>query len=278
MQNFNFLEKELLDIIFMGRNQEYGAYVLRKTYPQQIKNAALLTGAILLSLLVIYFASGGEKHEGIMAPTYEPPAVLTHVVLPIKNEGKAGQVAPKEPVQNKRNPYDIVEHTVPVQPPIEKPIERVPPVIAVGPGTADGPISAPGLGGTKTDGTGVPTDGGTGATITKTAVPSKPAPPMVTAQVMPMFPGGEDAMMAYLQSHMRYPKFAERTGVSGKVYVEFVVGANGKIRDVHLLNSIGGGCDEEAMRVIKSMPAWKPGMQDGNKVAVSFRIPVQFEL
>jgi protein TonB len=95
---------------------------------------------------------------------------------------------------------------------------------------------------------------------------------------MPEFPGGEAALYAYLQENMTYPRFANEAGISGKVYVTFVVERDGKITDVKLLRGIGGGCDEEALRVIKMMPDWKPGLQRNHPVRVQFILDVKFTL
>ncbi len=98
------------------------------------------------------------------------------------------------------------------------------------------------------------------------------------AEEDPEFPGGWDALYAYLSSNLNYPRQAAEAGIGGKVFVYFVIGKDGEIRDVKLMNSIGGGCDEEALRVIKAMPAWKPGKQRGKAVNVSFHLPVYFNL
>jgi protein TonB len=95
---------------------------------------------------------------------------------------------------------------------------------------------------------------------------------------MPEFPGGEAALYAFLQGNMTYPRFANEAGISGKVYITFVVEKNGKITDVKVLRGIGGGCDEEALRVIKMMPDWKPGMQRNHPVRVQFILDVKFTL
>jgi periplasmic protein TonB len=95
---------------------------------------------------------------------------------------------------------------------------------------------------------------------------------------MPMFPGGEAAMYAYLQSNMTYPRMAIEAGISGKVYVTFVVEKDGTITDVKLLRGIGGGCDEEAIRVVKKMPVWKPGSQRNIPVRVQYIMNVKFTL
>jgi len=98
------------------------------------------------------------------------------------------------------------------------------------------------------------------------------------AEQMPEFPGGETALMTYLQKNLKYPNLAKDSGIEGKVWVSFIIDKEGAVKDVKVLKSIGGGCDEEAIRVIKMMPRWKPGIQDGKPVSVQFRIPVIFTL
>lgn len=95
---------------------------------------------------------------------------------------------------------------------------------------------------------------------------------------MPQFPGGEAKLMEYVAKNIKYPQIARETGIQGRVFVGFVVEPDGSISNVKLLRGIGGGCDEEAMRVIKSLPKWKPGKQRGKAVRVSYQIPVFFKL
>lgn len=93
---------------------------------------------------------------------------------------------------------------------------------------------------------------------------------------MPEFPGGDQALLSYFSSHITYPESAVRDSIQGKMFVEFVVGADGKVRDVTILKGLTADCDAEIIRVIKNMPDWKPGEQDGKKVAVYYTIPVTF--
>jgi len=95
---------------------------------------------------------------------------------------------------------------------------------------------------------------------------------------MPTFPGGEAELFKYLAKNIKYPQMASDAGISGVVYVTFVVGRDGKITDVKVLRGIGGGCDEEAVRVVKSMPPWKPGKQRGKPVTVQYNLPIRFTL
>ena len=95
---------------------------------------------------------------------------------------------------------------------------------------------------------------------------------------MPAFPGGEGKLMEYFAKNIKYPQIARETGIQGRVFIGFVVEPDGSVSNVKLLRGIGGGCDEEAMRVVKSMPKWKPGKQRGKAVRVSYQIPVFFKL
>jgi protein TonB len=100
---------------------------------------------------------------------------------------------------------------------------------------------------------------------------------MVVEQ-MPSFPGGMAALMKYLATHIKYPELAKESGIQGRVFINFVVEPDGSISHVKVLRGIGGGCDEEAVRVVKSMPKWIPGKQRGKPVRVSFNLPVKFTL
>ncbi|HOP42347.1 MAG: energy transducer TonB [Flavobacteriales bacterium] len=95
---------------------------------------------------------------------------------------------------------------------------------------------------------------------------------------MPSFPGGEEELFKYLGKSIKYPQMAADAGISGVVYVTFVVDKDGKVKDAKVLRGIGGGCDEEAIRVVKAMPPWKPGKQRGKAVKVQYNLPIRFTL
>lgn len=94
----------------------------------------------------------------------------------------------------------------------------------------------------------------------------------------PSFPGGEEARIRYLQENLRYPQMAREAGIQGTVFVTFVVERDGSVTDVRVLRGIGGGCDEEAVRVVRNMPRWQPGRQRGQPVRVQFNMPIRFVL
>ena len=95
---------------------------------------------------------------------------------------------------------------------------------------------------------------------------------------MPEFPGGMNKLGEYLAKNIKYPQMARETGIQGRVFITFVVEPDGSVTNVQVLRSLGGGCDEEAIRVVKSMPKWKPGKQRGKPVRVSYILPVNFKL
>ena len=97
-------------------------------------------------------------------------------------------------------------------------------------------------------------------------------------EVMPEFPGGEQAMLDYVSKNIVYPQEAREKEISGRVLVSFIVEKDGSITDAKVAKGIGGGCDEEAVRVVNAMPKWKPGKQKGKPVRVSFMMPFTFKL
>ena len=98
------------------------------------------------------------------------------------------------------------------------------------------------------------------------------------ADEMPEFPGGNTSLLSYLSSNVKYPAAAKEKKVQGTVYVNFVVSSNGKVLYPYVVRGIGSGCDEEALRVIRTMPVWKPGKQKGKPILVSTNLPVVFHL
>ena len=97
-------------------------------------------------------------------------------------------------------------------------------------------------------------------------------------EVMPEFPGGADAMMKYLSGNIKYPEEAKDKGISGRVFINFVIEKDGSVNEVKVMRGIGKLCDDEAVRVVKAMPKWKPGLQKGKPVRVSYMLPINFKL
>jgi protein TonB len=100
----------------------------------------------------------------------------------------------------------------------------------------------------------------------------------MVVESMPEFPGGEVSLQKYLYENIKYPQMAKESGIQGRVFVTFVVEKDGSVTDVRVLRGIGGGCDEEAIRVVQNMPKWNPGKQRGKPVRVQFNLPIKFTL
>jgi len=100
----------------------------------------------------------------------------------------------------------------------------------------------------------------------------------VVVESMPSFPGGMYKLMEYLHKNIKYPLLAKELNIQGRVFVTFVIEKDGSVNDVKLLRGIGGGCDEEAIRVVKSMPKWIPGSQRNIPVRVQYNLPINFRL
>ena len=94
----------------------------------------------------------------------------------------------------------------------------------------------------------------------------------------PEFPGGPAKLLEYVQKNLKYPMMARESDIQGRVFVGFVVEKDGSISNVRVLRGIGGGCDEEAVRVVQSLPKFKPGKQRGNPVRVQYTLPIVFKL
>lgn len=105
-------------------------------------------------------------------------------------------------------------------------------------------------------------------------------PPLNIVERMPSFPGGTTMMMTYIQENIRYPVMEKESGIQGTLYITFVIDQLGEVHDVRVLRGVAGGpgCDKEGLRVVKSMPRWSPGVQNGKPVKVQFNLPIKFHL
>lgn len=110
------------------------------------------------------------------------------------------------------------------------------------------------------------------------AVEEEQKKPFEHVEQMPEYPGGTSELMRFLANNIKYPAIAAENSIEGRVVIRFVVGKDGKVSDINVLRSLDPSCDKEAIRVIKAMPNWIPGMQNGRKVAVYYTLPVLFKL
>lgn len=251
-------------LVFDHRNQAYGAYVLRREYPKQVLKSLLIGVAIFASILAIPYLSNLLKKEKVS--TYKPPVETTVQMTEIKEK----EILPPDVVQKTVEPSGptarwttplIVDFTTDTLP-TAKDLEPVNP----------GAFNSKGEGGL-----GMPCEGckdDDGEIIQET----KKVYPYATLEQKPEFVGGEEAMWKYLGDNLVYPQHAKEIGMEGKVYVTFVIDEFGTVTNVKVPREVGGGLDEEAYRVVKMMPRWKPGKQAGHPVSVSYSLPIVFTL
>ncbi len=248
------------EIIFEHRNKAYGAYLLRKMYNKHLTRALLISIAILMAGLAYPLVSG-----------YYLRTIVRHF------EGDGTTVIMPEP--DSRD--DVV--TPPALPPISDIDNRIrfvaPEVTVDAVSEEDGLPSQDDLNQLTAN---VPVDVPVEAVIEKKGevmdIPEAQKEIFTIVEEMPSYPGGDALRQKFLAENMVYPQQDAETGIQGTVYVQFVVDSKGNITDVKILRGIGGTCDAEASRVVKMMPQWHPGKQNGKAVRVLFIMPVVFKL
>lgn len=245
-------------LVFAGRNQEYGAFTLRRGYVRGLLIAvigSLVFFGLALATPKVVAAMGGDE-EVVEAKK------IVDVNLDLFEEEKKEEPPPP--------PVDI-----PPPPKIET-------VQFTALEAVDEPVEEP-----------PPTQENLAETIAATEsqegekMPEAPPPPppveeptfdLASVQEQPEFPGGIEAMYKYLGKNTKYPQMETDAGIQGKVYVEFVVSNDGSIKDVTLKRGVSPGLDKEALRVVKGMPKWSPGKMNGKPVKVRYILPVNFIL
>jgi periplasmic protein TonB len=246
----------LEELAFEGRNKAYGAYYLRKHYIHYLFIALIsgmiITGATVFAVWFYYFFEpvemvGGEVMYEIDYYAMSPPPDDESTQLaqsfskPVQETLQAPVVADSL-LQEEKNQ----EESAPADKPEEQKLN------------VDSAAKAGGSG----LGTGVGDDVGIATNI----------------DVYPRFPGGDEARLFYLRRQVRYPEAALKELVQGVVMVVFVVEIDGTVSNVNVPNRIGGGCDDEAIRVTKEMPRWEPGKRKGRAVRVMVRMPIVFKI
>ncbi len=250
--------KNLDDIIFEKRNKEYGAYLMRRTYNKNMMSALCIAIVIFLMgisiPLIASYINGNNRNfkteVNEKVSIFNKPPEVKPILPQLPPETKKATVFRAPIVTADPNEVtdvdlaDLKDNTA-----NKNPFDTMK--------TAD-----------------IPTDGG-GKEVIETEHESTP---FTFVEEMPEFPGGDVNRIKFLSENIKYPQIARESGVQGPVYLTFVVEKDGSITNVNLLRGIGAGCDEEAMRVLKLMPKWKPGRQNGKEVRVQFNMPIAFTL
>ena len=275
MAKIDLTSREWCDLVFEGRNKAYGAFELRQSSPKR-HNIAMI---IIIVVAVIAFSV---------------PALI-RFVTPEKVEEAMTEVTtlsklPEAEVKKNEDLKPLAPETPP-PPPLKSSIKFTAPVIKKDEEVSeeDEIKSQDEL--AKNDKVAISiadvkgNDEINGADIADFKEVVRPEAPKEEKEVpyqaveqMPQFPGGDAELMKYIQDHLKYPVIAAENGIQGRVIVRFVVSKTGEIQDVTVLRGVDSSLDKEAVRVIKSMPKWIPGKQNGNIVAVYFTVPVMFKL
>lgn len=255
----NAVNPERVELVFENRNKDFGAYQIRREYNRR------LTRALLYAVISVIVVVGVPVVINLIKNVnFGPTAKVEEVVT----------LAEPPPIDKSTPPPPPVEPP----PPVQKTIQFTPPKVVKDEELKEPPPTQEEVKETQV------------ATITQEGTNIVDLPPenpvvdpdegkvFTIVEEMPAFPGGEEKLLEYLQKNIKYPPVARENGIMGVVYVTFVVDKDGKIKDSKILRGIGGGCDEEALRVIKSMPQWKPGKQNGRAVQVQYNVPVRFSL
>jgi protein TonB len=268
ISKFNLCKSEWIELVFANRNKEYGAYYLRQ---HNTGNVIKAMGITFVSVTAMFI--GGHfllKHKpvDIITSTVINLQPVTPPVEPPKEIQKSKPSAPKQLVKTTQFLKPVVT---------SQPVPTDPPKIDVMKETEVGPVAIDIPGGEKG---GATIDDGSGGNGTSTASKVDESIHTLgeTLEVMPEPFGGAAAWAKFLQKNLRYPGEASEKGISGKVYVSFVVEKDGRLSSFVIERGVGYGMDEEALRVLRKAPAWKPGIQNGRPVRVKYTLPLNFIL
>lgn len=270
-QKVNIFSNEWCDIVFENRNKEYGAFSLRR-----LSNNRHFVALVIATVVFLLGTTAPVIIRKIVPESKEKDVsvrVLSNINLD-KPKEKVDEMLkelppPPPPLKN------VIKFTAPVIKPDEEVAEEEEPKTqqevveskaAIGninfdKGTDDPSAAMPDE---------MPTE--------DQKIVGEEGQVFLMVEQMPEFKGGEVQMMTYIYDNIKYPQMARESGVQGTVFVKFVVEKDGSVSNVEILRGIGAGCDEEAVRVIKNMPKWNPGKQNGLAVRVYFNIPIKFKL
>ena len=276
MSKVDLIDNNWVDLVFEGRNKEYGAYVLRKDTGKRNLKSMLIVFAVIIAIMAAVAAKVAIENA-----FPKKVAMETDVELSKLAQKKEAKVEKKAPVKvEEQKVVEKVKSSVKFTPPVIKKDDEVKPEEEL--------KSQEDLNKTKTaigsfDVKG--NDEAGGEVLKAKEVIAQPEPPKEeetkvfdVVEVMPSFPGGQGALFEWLSKNIKYPVVAEENGVQGRVIVTFVVERNGSITDVQVVKSVDPSLDKEAVRVVKAMPHWIPGKQNGSAVRVKFTVPVTFRL
>ena len=276
MAKIDLISRDWTEMVFEGRNKEYGAYRLRK-------NAGKRN---LYSLITIFIAAlaiwGGISLVKFVESRTKSVAQTSVAELSVLNQPKKKAEVKQQKKVKLEQPEKVVERvksSVKFTAPVIKKDDEVKPEDELK--TQDELMSTKtAIGALDVKGN----DDANGEVLKIKEAVAQPEPKPEVEKVfdvveqMPSFPGGPSALMEWLSNNVKYPVVAQENGVQGRVVVSFVVERDGSITDVKVVRGVDPSLDKEASRVVRAMPRWIPGKQNGSAVRVKYNVPVAFRL
>ena len=276
MSKIDLISSDWVDLVFEGRNKSYGAYRLRKSTTKR-NILAMVAVVILLVVAFIILTVKNFVDEQRAKVAMTQVAELTNYKQPEKKaevKQKKIEVEPERVVERVKSSIKFTAPVIKKDDEVKPDEELKTQDELMSTKTAIGTFDVKG------------NDDANGEVLKAKEVIAEPEPPkheeenkvFDIVEQQPLFPGGPAALMKYLSENTKYPVVAQENGVQGRVTVQFVVEKDGSISDVHVLRGVDPSLDKEAVRVVKSMPRWTPGKQNGITVRVNYRVPVLFRL
>ncbi len=275
MSKIDLINNSWVDLVFEGKNHAYGAYQLRKETGKRNIYSLLIMFAIGVAIAAVVAVKGVV--ENAMRKDVAMEADVELAKLAEKQEAK---VEKKEEPKIEKLEVEKVKSSVKFTAPEIKKDDEVKPEDEL---KSQDDLSKINTAIGAFDVTG--NDEAAGEVLKAKETIAQPEPPKEeetkvfdVVEQMPSFPGGPSALFEYLSKNIKYPVVAEENGIQGRVIVSFVVERDGSITDVRVVKSVDPSLDKEAQRVVKSMPRWIPGKQNGSAVRVKYTVPVTFRL
>lgn len=268
MELRSILTADHLDILFDGRNKNYGGYELRKHYNRRAMKAITVVLSTALLLLGVHtLASGFKTPEEVTLQQVERTIEMQDLTPDFPDPPQPPM--PPEPVAPAPSiaftvPKIVDDIEVPDAPPTPEEMKDKVISTVTAEGDPNGSDIAP-----------VIIGHGKGSVTGIVTPPTPPEAPMEYVEQMPAFDGN---LNEYLSRNIQYPPNAREANISGKVIIKFVVNDDGSVSNAKVMRGIGGGCEEEALRVVNTMPKWKAGKNNGKAVKVFFTLPVSFKM
>ena len=281
-KSVNLSSREWCDLVFEGKNKDFGAYIIRTESTKRHNLAVLwtLVGSLAVAALTFSLIQANKYLEERRLADQHEQSVIYPDLTTQEPEPQQQIIEPEEPEVIPEEELSATIKVTELQIVEDGEVREEDKIVSM-----DEQIAADAITGTVTH-----LDGSTDRNLfnearqevvvedKKPVVEAKPEEVFKSVEQMPQFPGGEAALMKYLASHINYPPMAAENNVQGKVIVQFVVDKAGKVGEVKVVRSVDKDLDHEAIRVCQALPKFTPGRQNGRPVSVWYTLPIQFKL